>query len=68
MADELTAPPGLEPLAEGREAEVFLRADGNVVKVMRLASQEDRVHREPPPSRPSPTASTWRPPSSRQPR
>jgi aminoglycoside phosphotransferase (APT) family kinase protein len=46
VADELTAPPGLEPLAEGREAEVFLRADGNVVKVMRSASQEARVRRE----------------------
>ena len=46
MADELTSPPGLVALAEGREAEVFLRADGNVVKVMRSASQEARVRRE----------------------
>ena len=46
MTDELIAPPGLTPLAEGREAEVFLRADGNVVKVMRAASQEPRVRRE----------------------
>jgi len=46
VADELTAPPGLVPLAEGREAEVFLRADGNVVKVMRSATQEARVRRE----------------------
>lgn len=46
MADELTAPPGLVRLAEGREAEVFLREDGNVVKVMRSASQAARVQRE----------------------
>jgi hypothetical protein len=29
------APPGLMPLAGGCEAQVFLRSDGNVVKVMR---------------------------------
>ena len=46
MAEGLTAPPGLTPLAEGREAEVFVRADGNVVKVMRSANQEPRVRRE----------------------
>lgn len=46
MADDLHAPTGLTPLAEGREAEVFLRADGDVVKVMRSASQEPRVRRE----------------------
>ena len=46
MTDELIAPPGLTPLAEGREAEVFVRADGNVVKVMRSANQEARVRRE----------------------
>jgi Ser/Thr protein kinase RdoA (MazF antagonist) len=46
VADELTAPPGLVPLAEGREAEVFLREDGNVVKVMRSAAQASRVERE----------------------
>jgi Ser/Thr protein kinase RdoA (MazF antagonist) len=34
------------PLAEGREAQVFLRADGNVVKVMRSMSQKPRVLRE----------------------
>lgn len=46
MTDELIAPGGLAPLAEGREAEVFLRDDGNVVKVMRSASQAHRVQRE----------------------
>ena len=46
MADGLIAPPGLTPLAEGREAQVFVRADGNVVKVMRSANQEARVRRE----------------------
>jgi Ser/Thr protein kinase RdoA (MazF antagonist) len=46
VADELVAPPGFTPLAEGREAEVFVRADGNVVKVMRSANQEPRVRRE----------------------
>ena len=46
MADGLIAPPGLTPLAEGREAQVFVRADGNVVKVMRSANQEPRVRRE----------------------
>ena len=46
MADELMAPPGLVPLAEGREADVFLNADGDVVKVLRSASQEPRVRRE----------------------
>jgi Ser/Thr protein kinase RdoA (MazF antagonist) len=46
VADRLIAPPGLTPLAEGREAEVFVRADGNVVKVMRSANQEPRVRRE----------------------
>jgi aminoglycoside phosphotransferase (APT) family kinase protein len=46
VADDLIAPPGLTPLAEGREAEVFVRADGDVVKVMRSANQEPRVRRE----------------------
>jgi len=46
VADELIAPPGLIPLAEGREAEVFLNSDGDVVKVLRSASQERRVTRE----------------------
>lgn len=46
MADELTVPPGLARLAEGREAEVFVRHDGNVVKVMRSAAQAPRVERE----------------------
>jgi aminoglycoside phosphotransferase (APT) family kinase protein len=46
MPDELIAPPGLTPLAEGREAQVFVRADGNVVKVMRSANQVARVRRE----------------------
>lgn len=46
VTDGLIAPPGLTPLAEGREAEVFVRADGNVVKVMRSADQEPRVRRE----------------------
>lgn len=46
MTDGVTAPPGLTRLAEGREAEVFVRADGNVVKVMRSANQEPRVRRE----------------------
>jgi Ser/Thr protein kinase RdoA (MazF antagonist) len=46
VADGLIAPPGLTPLAEGREAQVFVRADGNVVKVMRSANQEARVRRE----------------------
>ena len=46
MTDELVVPPGLTPLAQGREADVFVRADGNVVKVMRSASQEERVRRE----------------------
>ncbi len=46
MADDLIAPPGLTPLAEGREAKVFVRTDGNVVKVMRSARQEPRVRRE----------------------
>jgi Ser/Thr protein kinase RdoA (MazF antagonist) len=46
VTDELIAPVGLTPLAEGREAEVFLRADGDVVKVMRSAGQEVRVQRE----------------------
>ena len=46
MTDELVAPPGLIPLAVGREAEVFMRADGNVVKLMRSPSQEERVQRE----------------------
>jgi hypothetical protein len=34
------------PLAEGREAQVFLRADGRVVKVMRSVRQEPQVLRE----------------------
>jgi aminoglycoside phosphotransferase (APT) family kinase protein len=46
VADDLIAPLGLTRLAEGREAEVFVRADGDVVKVMRSASQEPRVRRE----------------------
>lgn len=46
MADELTAPSGLTPLAEGREAEVFLNAAGDVMKVMRSAAQAPRVQRE----------------------
>jgi Ser/Thr protein kinase RdoA (MazF antagonist) len=46
VADGLIAPPGLTPLAEGREAQVFVRADGKVVKVMRSANQEARVRRE----------------------
>jgi Ser/Thr protein kinase RdoA (MazF antagonist) len=46
VAGELITPPGLTPLAQGREAEVFVRADGNVVKVMRSANQEPRVRRE----------------------
>lgn len=46
MTDELTAPPGLVHLAEGREAEVFLRDDGSVVKIMRSAAQAPRVQRE----------------------
>jgi aminoglycoside phosphotransferase (APT) family kinase protein len=46
VADGLIAPPGLTPLTEGREAQVFVRADGNVVKVMRSADQEPRVRRE----------------------
>jgi Ser/Thr protein kinase RdoA (MazF antagonist) len=46
VADGLIAPPGLTPLAEGREAQVFVRADGNMVKVMRSANQEARVRRE----------------------
>jgi aminoglycoside phosphotransferase (APT) family kinase protein len=46
MPDGLIVPPGLTPLAEGREAQVFVRADGNVVKVMRSADQEARVRRE----------------------
>jgi Arc/MetJ family transcription regulator/tRNA A-37 threonylcarbamoyl transferase component Bud32 len=46
VADGLIAPPGLTPLADGREAQVFVRADGNVVKVMRSANQEARVRRE----------------------
>ena len=46
MTDGLVAPPGFTPLAQGREAEVFVRADGNVVKVMRSPSQEERVRRE----------------------
>jgi Ser/Thr protein kinase RdoA (MazF antagonist) len=46
VADDVVAYPGLTLLAEGREAEVFVRADGNVVKVMRSASQEPRVQRE----------------------
>jgi Ser/Thr protein kinase RdoA (MazF antagonist) len=44
--DGANAPPGLVPLAEGREAHVFLAADGNVVKVMRSVDQEPRVRRE----------------------
>jgi len=46
MFDELMVPPGLMPLAEGREAEVYLREDGNVVKVMRSVVQAPRVERE----------------------
>ena len=46
MADDVNAPPGLVPLAKGREAEVFVREDGDVVKVMFSASQEPRVLRE----------------------
>jgi Ser/Thr protein kinase RdoA (MazF antagonist) len=46
MTDELTAPPGLTPLAEGREGDVFVRADGNIVKVMRSVNQEPQVRRE----------------------
>jgi aminoglycoside phosphotransferase (APT) family kinase protein len=46
MTDESIARLGLEPLAEGREAEVFVRPDGNVVKVMRSVDQKARVHRE----------------------
>ena len=46
MADGLIAPPGLTPLAEGREAQVFVRADGKVVTVLRSANQEARVRRE----------------------
>ena len=46
MSDEVNAPPGLVPLAKGREAEVFVRDDGDVVKVMFSASQEPRVQRE----------------------
>ena len=37
---------GLERLAEGREAEVFLRPDGLVLKLMREASYAVRVDRE----------------------
>jgi Ser/Thr protein kinase RdoA (MazF antagonist) len=46
MFDELKVPRGLTPLAEGREAEVYLRQDGNVVKVMRSIGQAPRVERE----------------------
>ncbi len=46
MCDELMEPSGLTPLAEGREAEVYLREDGNVVKVMRSVDQAPRVKRE----------------------
>ena len=46
-SDGAITPPGLVPLAEGREDEqVFVRPDGNVVKVMRSVEQEPRVHRE----------------------
>lgn len=44
--DDAIAPPGLVPLAEGREAQVFVRPDGDVVKVMRSVEQELRVRRE----------------------
>ena len=37
---------GLVPLGEGREAEVFLRPDGCVLKLMRSADFADRVQRE----------------------
>lgn len=37
---------GLERLAEGREAEVFVRSDGLVVKLMREPSHAPRVERE----------------------
>jgi aminoglycoside phosphotransferase (APT) family kinase protein len=46
MVDELMVPPGLTPLAEGREAEVYLREDGYVVKVMRSVGQAPMVERE----------------------
>ena len=46
MADELRSPPGLVHLADGREAEVYLREDGCVVKVMRSPAQAPRVQRE----------------------
>lgn len=45
-SDGPIAPPGLVPLAEGREAQVFVRPDGDVVKVMRSVEQEPRVRRE----------------------
>ena len=45
-SDGAITPPGLVPLAEGREAQVFVRPDGNVVKVMRSVEQEPRVRRE----------------------
>ncbi len=46
MFDGLMVPSGLTPLAEGREAEVYLRDDGYVVKVMRSVGQAQRVERE----------------------
>jgi Ser/Thr protein kinase RdoA (MazF antagonist) len=46
VADGLIIPPGLTPLAEGREAQVFVRADGKAVKVMRSANQGARVRHE----------------------
>jgi Ser/Thr protein kinase RdoA (MazF antagonist) len=46
MVDELMVPSGLTPLAEGREAQVYLREDGNAVKVMRSVDQAPRVKRE----------------------
>src|SRR5438105_3357006 len=37
---------GLTPLAAGREAEVFLRPDGSVLKLMRSPEYQSRVERE----------------------
>ena len=45
-SDGVLPPPGLVPLAEGREARVYVRPDGDVVKVMRSVEQEPRVRRE----------------------
>lgn len=42
----VTGGPGLPLLAEGREAEVFLRPDGTVLKLLRHPAMADRARRE----------------------